>query len=52
MSGLFNSRRVNAMVAPFVIGLLPSAGAVLIAAPIVNNAGGHFCRCILRYCWL
>ncbi|HNR05634.1 MAG TPA: DUF401 family protein, partial [Bacillota bacterium] len=40
LNGLFNSRRVNAMVAPAIIGLLPSAGAVLIAAPIVDNAGG------------
>jgi len=42
LSNLFNSRRVNAMVAPFVIGLLPSVGAVLIAAPIVDNAGGNY----------
>lgn len=42
LSNLFNSRRINAMVAPFVIGLLPSAGAVLIAAPIVDNAGGNY----------
>lgn len=42
LNGLFNSRRVNAMVAPFVIGLLPSPGAVLIAAPIVDNAGGNY----------
>jgi len=40
LNSLFNSRRVNAMVAPAIIGLLPSAGAVLIAAPIVDNAGG------------
>ena len=40
LNNLFNSRRVNAMVAPLIIGLLPSAGAVLIAAPIVDNAGG------------
>lgn len=39
--GIFNSRRVNAMMAPFIIGLLPSAGAVLIACPIVDNAGGE-----------
>lgn len=38
LTNLFNSRRVNAMVAPFVIGLLPSPGAVLIAAPIVDKA--------------
>lgn len=39
---IFNSRRINAMVAPFIIGLLPSAGAVLIAAPIVDNAGESY----------
>lgn len=38
LTNIFNSRRINAMIAPFVIGLLPSPGAVLIAAPIVNNA--------------
>ena len=42
LSGLFNSRRVNAMLAPFIIGLLPSAGAVIIACPIVDNAGGEY----------
>lgn len=41
LNKLFNSRRVNAMVAPLIIGLLPSAGAVLLAAPIVDNAGGN-----------
>lgn len=42
LSGLFNSRRVNAMLAPFVIGLLPSVGSVIIAAPIVDKAGGDY----------
>ena len=42
LDNLFNSRRVNAMVAPFIIGLLPSPGAVLIAAPIVDNAAGDY----------
>ena len=42
LTNLFNSRRINAMIAPFVIGLLPSAGAVLIASPIVDNAAGEF----------
>lgn len=42
LNNIFNSRRVNAMVAPFIIGLLPSAGAVLIAAPIVDNAAGDY----------
>ncbi|HZK09756.1 MAG TPA: DUF401 family protein [Clostridia bacterium] len=38
LTRLFGSRRINAMIAPFVIGLLPSVGAVLIARPIVDNA--------------
>ncbi|NLY36582.1 MAG: DUF401 family protein [Tissierellia bacterium] len=38
LTKLFGSRRINAMVAPFVVGLLPSVGAVLIAKPIVDNA--------------
>jgi integral membrane protein (TIGR00529 family) len=38
LNNLFNNRRINTMIAPFIIGLLPSAGAVLIAAPIVDNA--------------
>lgn len=42
LCGIFNSRRVNAMIAPFIIGLLPSAGAVIIACPIVDNAGGEY----------
>ncbi|MHD0318147.1 DUF401 family protein [Fusobacterium sp. THCT1E2] len=42
LDNIFNSRRINAMIAPFVIGLLPSAGAVLIAAPIVQNASGDY----------
>ncbi len=42
LDNLFNSRRVNAMVAPFIIGLLPSPGAVLIAAPIVDNAAADY----------
>lgn len=42
LDNIFNTRRINAMIAPFVIGLLPSAGAVLIAAPIVQNASGDY----------
>lgn len=38
LNKLFNNRRINTMIAPFIIGLLPSAGAVLIAAPIVDNS--------------
>ena len=42
LSNLFHSKRVNAMVAPFLIGLMPSAGAVTIAAPIVDKASGTY----------
>ena len=54
LSGIFNSRRVNAMMAPFIIGLLPSAGAVLIACPLGANAvGEHISKedktCITSY---
>jgi len=42
LTKLFNSRRLNAMIAPFVVGLLPSVGAILIASPIVDNAAGEF----------
>lgn len=42
LNNIFNSKRVNAMLAPFIIGLLPSAGAVLIAAPIVQNASEDY----------
>jgi len=38
LNNLYNNRRINTMIAPFIIGLLPSAGAVLIAAPIVDNS--------------
>ncbi len=41
LTNIFNSRRINAMIAPFIIGLLPSAGAVLIASPIVDTAAGN-----------
>lgn len=38
LDNIFNSRRINAMIAPFVIGLLPSlVGAVLIAHSIVQK---------------
>lgn len=37
---LFNNPRLSVMLVPFVIGLLPSPGAVLIAAPIVDKTAG------------
>lgn len=39
---IFNSRRINATLVPFIIGLLPAAGAVLIAYPIVVRAAGEY----------
>lgn len=39
---MFHSKRINAMVAPFIVGLLPSPGAVLIAAPIVDAASDDY----------
>lgn len=42
LTELFNNRRINAMIAPFIIGLLPSPSAIIMAAPIVDNAGGEF----------
>lgn len=38
LSGLFNSRRINATLAPVFIGLLPSGGAMFICGSMVNNA--------------
>lgn len=38
LSAIFNSRRVNATVAPMLIGLLPSPAAAFIAGDMVNSA--------------
>lgn len=38
LSRLFNSRRINASVAPMLIGILPSPGAVTLCGAIVNSA--------------
>ena len=38
LSRLFNSRRVNASIAPVFIGLLPSPGAIFIAGSMVDDA--------------
>lgn len=38
LSGIFNSRRINASVAPVFIGLLPSAAAAFIAGDMVKGA--------------
>lgn len=38
LSGLFNHRRVNTTLAPVIIGILPSAGAVTICGSIVDKA--------------
>ena len=40
LSVLSGHRRLNIMITPFIVGLMPSIGAVLIAAPIVDNIAG------------
>lgn len=40
LSRLVGNRRINLMLTPFVIGMMPSVGAVLIAAPIVDKLAG------------
>lgn len=42
LEGLFNSRRVNSSLAPAVIGLLPSAGAMTICGAMVDSACGDY----------
>ncbi|NLD34244.1 MAG: DUF401 family protein, partial [Clostridiales bacterium] len=41
LSRLVGNRRINLMLTPFVIGMMPSVGAVLIAAPIVDRLAGQ-----------
>lgn len=43
LNGIFNNRRINASLAPVFIGLLPSAGAVIICGDIVEKAWGRTC---------
>ncbi|NMB44353.1 MAG: DUF401 family protein, partial [Clostridiales bacterium] len=38
LNGIFNNRRINASLAPFFIGLLPSAGAIFISGEMVDKA--------------
>lgn len=38
MNGLFNNNRVNASIVPFLLGMLPAAGTVLICGPIVRES--------------
>jgi len=40
LNGIFNSRRVDATLAPILIGMLPSAAAVTICGGIVDAAAG------------
>ncbi len=42
LSGIFNSRRVNASVAPIFIGLLPSPAAAFIAGDMVKSSCGDY----------
>lgn len=38
LNGIFNNRRINASVAPFLLGCLPAASTVLICGPIVRDS--------------
>lgn len=40
MNGLFNNRRINASVVPFLLGCLPAASTVILCGPIVREAIG------------
>ncbi len=40
LNGIFNNRRVNASLAPCLLGCLPGASTVLICGPIVRDAVG------------
>ncbi len=42
LNGIFNNRRINASLAPIFIGLLPSAGAVVICGDIVEKSVGAY----------
>lgn len=39
---LFSSNRKNIMAMPFLMGLLPTAGTVLLAAPVVDDMSGGY----------
>lgn len=42
LNGIFNNRRINASVAPFLLGCLPAASTVLICGPIVRESVGDY----------
>lgn len=42
LNGLFNNRRINASLAPFLLGCLPAASTVLICGPIVRDSVGDY----------
>lgn len=41
MNGLFNNRRINVSVVPFLLGCLPAASTVLLCGPIVRESVGE-----------
>ncbi|MDD3253146.1 MAG: DUF401 family protein [Lachnospiraceae bacterium] len=42
LNGIFNNRRINASLAPFMLGCLPAASTVLICGPIVRESVGDY----------
>ncbi len=39
---LFNSKRINVMITPFIIGLMPSAGVAHVVSPIVKTSSDGY----------
>ena len=42
LNGIFNNRRINTSIAPFLLGCLPAASTVLICGPIVRDSVGDY----------
>jgi uncharacterized protein len=40
LNGLFNNRRINSSIVPFILGCLPAASTILICGPIVRESVG------------
>ena len=44
LNGLFNNRRINASIVPFILGCLPAASTILICGPIVRESVGDYLK--------
>jgi hypothetical protein len=50
LNGLFNNNRINASMAPFLLGMLPAASTVLICGPIVRESTGNYLKTEEKAC--